>query len=740
MTTIQPPHHTIEEILAEAGSVFETAQTIPGLLEPSSQYRSFLEKISDSMVSDKLKIAVVGVIKSGKSTFVNAFLGKELVKRGAGVVTSITTRIQKGKKNQARIRLKSWDEINAGLRKFLLSAPDEVIKDQCSRDFDIRRTNDRKLLEKMYQVLTRSFAPDHGAAAPEIFSIRHALQGFDALKDLVKSDETVVCFESREFERVKDYISDPGKAFYIKDVCLFVPVKDLDPHIEIADCQGADSTDPSQLSRILAYLEFSNLMIYCISSRNGLRESDMVFLKRIKHLGLLENVFFINNCDLTEHESLEDVLKIEGNIRQDLCLLGIEPELYSFSLLLNHFSNIPSKISKKDKFRLESWQKEKKMVQYCDLKSHEFKLRFKDRIDSRHHDLLIFNPMKRLSVFLNDLTLRTHIFLDLLSSESVKEERAKQAISNFHQNAHRLETLVHDSLENAVQGLQKKIHTHVHQMFSQDKDGILKDIQEYLSLLSFDIESFKDQGGETGFNGILFFIFKEFQRRVDLYVLEAVKPVLRNFINQQEERIKAFFQSLFESYQVHLLPVDVYSGLKAGFLSEDTKPAGFYAPDLGEIKKILGVQLPAGLFEAQYTSKIKTRVMAGFGLKTLSQFLFSLLDKRSTVSFTPALKKAARKIKTENQKIFKKQFEQFGTDLNTHYFSPLIDATARDFGEKTKERFEQYAVLNAKTEQIFALKQSEKEEWKTLVLSLQQRIERLMELIDPFVSIPINKK
>ncbi len=740
MITLQIPNNAIEEILAEAGSVFETAQTIPGLLEPSSQYRSFLEKISDAMVSDKLKIAVVGAIKSGKSTFVNAFLGKELVKRGAGVVTSITTRIQKGKKNQARIFLRSWDEINGGLRKFLLSAPDDVIEDQFSRDFDIRRKNDRKLLEKTYQALTRSFAPDHGTASSEIFSIRHALQGFDALKDLVESDETVVCFESREFERVKDYTSDPDKAFYIKDVCLFVPVKDLDPHIEIADCQGVDSTDPSQLSRILTYLEFSNLMVYCISSRTGLRESDMVFLKRIKNLGLLENIFFINNCDLTEHESLEDVLKIEHNIRQDLCLLGIEPELYSFSLLLNHFSNIPSKISKKDKLRLESWQQEKKMVQYCDLKTHEFKLRFKDRIDSRRHDLLIFNPMKRLSVFLNDLTLRIHIFLDLLSSESEKEERAKQAISNFDQNARRLESLVHDSLENAVQGLQKEIHTHVHQMFFQDQDGVLKDIQEYLSLLSFEIESFKDQREETGFNGILFLIFKEFQRRVDLYVLEAVKPLLKNFINQQEERIQSFFQSLFESYQVHLLPVNEYSCLKAGLLSEDQEPAGFYAPDLGEIKKILGIQLPAGLFEALYTSKIKTRVMAGFGLKTLSQFLFSLIDKRSTISFTPALKKAARKIKTENQKIFKKQFEQFGTDLNNHYFFPLIDAAARDFREKAKERFKQYAVLNTKTEQFFALKNSEKEEWKTLVLSLQQRIERLIELIDPLVSISINKK
>ena len=732
MMTTQPPHNTIEAIVTEAGSVFETAQNIPGLLESSSQYRSFLEKITDIILSDKLRIAVVGVIKSGKSTFVNAFLGKELVKRGAGVVTSITTRIQKGKKNQALLYLRSWDEINAELRKSLLPGPDDVKKDS-PKDFDIRRKKDRERLGAVYQKLIQALSSTHEAGHPEIFSIRHALQGFDAVKNLVEPDETVICFESQEFEKYKEYTSDPDKAFYIKDVCLSVPVKRLDSHMELADCQGADSTDPSQRLRILAYLESSNLMIYCISSRTGVRESDLIFLKQIKNMGLLGNIVFINNCDLTEHESLEDLLKIEADIRKDLCLLGIEPELYSFSLLYSHFANMQSKISKKDKFRFESWQKEKEMIQYCDLKSHEFDLQLKDKIDKNRHNLLISNPMKRILCFLGELKLRIHIFLDLLSSEAVKEEKARKAVSVFYQNAYRLETLVTDSLENAVQGLKKEIDTHVHQMFAQDKDAVLSDIREYLSLLSTETESVVPHGREAGFNEALFLIFKELQRRVDLYVLEAVNPLLKKFITLQEERILSFFQSLSESYHLNLLPVDHYFDPKDLFLLENHGMMGFDEADMDEIKKILGIQLPTELFGVQYTSKMKTRIMAGFGLKTLlSHFLSSLFNKQTEFSFVPVLKKATQKIKTGNREIFKKQFEKYGADLKIHYFLPLIDAAARDFKEKTNERLKQYQALNTKMEQSFSLKQSEKEDQKALVLSLKQRIEKLMDSIGYF--------
>ncbi|MFA5903356.1 MAG: dynamin family protein [Desulfobacula sp.] len=718
----------------EAGAIFRIAEGIPGLLEPSSQHRLFFEKIPEYIQSDKLKIAVVGAIKSGKSTFVNSFLGKELVKRGAGVVTSITTRIQKGKKKQAWLYLRSWNDINTGLRKLLVMVPDHLAGKEFVEDFDIRNKNNRETLRNIYQHFTKIFPAHNETIHPEILTIRHAFQGFEDLKDLIQSDEAIICLESKAFEKHKEYTGDPDKAFYIRDVCLFAPVSNLDSSMEIADCQGSDSTDPSQLSKILAYLEFANLMIYCISSRTGLRESDMVFLKRIKNLGLLDNMIFINNCDLAEHESLDDLIKVEAGIREDLSLLGIKPELYSFSFLYNHFSYIKSKISKKDLFRFESWQSEKKMVGYCDRKTREFNLYFNDKIEKNRKELLISNHMKRLFILLRDLVFRIDIFFDLLSCDTAKEEKARRALSDFYQNAYRIETIAANSLENAVQNLKKEISINIHQMFNQDKDAVLKDLHEYVQILSIEVESYNVHEGTTGFNEALFLSFKEFHRRVDLYVLEAVKPLLKKFIRFQEDRIKSFFQSYIEYCHADLLPFDIYSGDRDMLLSKSQRMVAVDVDDIDEIKKILGIQIPDRVVEAQYTPKIKTKTIMEFTLKTALQFFSSLLDKQPQFSFSPALKDAFVKMKAENHKIFKRQFEDYGNDLKIQYFFPLIDSSARSFKEKTNERFKQYEAFNIKTDQLFFLKQSEKEDKKNIVISLKQKIEILINSINSFAN------
>ena len=88
-----------------------------------SDLKNICSKIPDQVSSDVLRVAVVGVIKSGKSTLINALTGKELVKRGAGVVTSMTTRIRKGRKNRAVIHLKSWDDINLEIENCLAMYP-----------------------------------------------------------------------------------------------------------------------------------------------------------------------------------------------------------------------------------------------------------------------------------------------------------------------------------------------------------------------------------------------------------------------------------------------------------------------------------------------------------------------------------------------------------------------------------------------------------------------------------------
>ena len=94
---------------------------------------------------------------------------------------------------------------------------------------------------------------------------------------------------------------------YLKDVALSVDSPALDSNTEFADCQGSDSPNPLHLAMIQDYLHLSHLTIYLISSRTGLREADIRFLNLIRRMGIIDNVLFVLNCDISEHQTLQEL-------------------------------------------------------------------------------------------------------------------------------------------------------------------------------------------------------------------------------------------------------------------------------------------------------------------------------------------------------------------------------------------------------------------------------------------------
>ena len=721
--------HAIEKIMNDTLTLLERAEDVPQMSDPSVKaYQAICRRMPQHIRSGRLKIAVVGVIKSGKSTLVNALVGKELVKRGAGVITSITTRIRKGKKNQADLYFKSWGDINAQLQKALVLFPEDDSDDtpgDIPGDIDIRRKKDRAYLKKVYQTLTCDFPVTTEGIRPETLLIRHALHGFEACKDLVQADETLVRFEAKEFDRHKTYTSDPDKAFYIKDVCLNVFGKLLDPNIEIADCQGADSTDPASLAQVLTYLESANLIVYCISSRTGLRQSDMVFLKQIKNSGLLDNIIFINNCDLTEHENLEDLIKIETSIRETLEFLEIQPRIFSVSSLYTLFLKLEPKLTPKDLTRLALWQTEKQMRQYCEAKTDEFNAFFHRAIDKNRYELLISNHLKRLGIIIGQVDRRADMFLDLLSSDKLKEETILEKLSRLDQTASRLNAIASNSITEAVSGLKDEIDLNIRKMFVQDEADILKKALAYIKTIDTDVEHYRSVVKESGVNRILYLMFQAFNRRLAVYGIEEVRPWLKKFVEAQEERITAYFQSLFESYQIDLLKIDPYLHGEAVSEMAQQQSDLMTVVDIDKLKKILGLQLPTLMVEARYTSGIKATVVTDFFLQTLSQILSSLFSRKAAFSFSPALEKAAVKLKKENQKVLKNQFEHYPAKLKTMYFLPLMDAATREFKERIEEQFNRYHAFKEESERFFSLKHSEKKDQKENLLSIKQQIQKI---------------
>ncbi len=730
MTNNIPPLTSVEKIINDSLDILDTAKDIPQIDNAEIEhYHKECRQIPELIQDGRLKIAVVGAIKSGKSTFVNSLAGKELVQRGAGVVTSITTRIRKGKKNQASLFFKSWDEINVQLQNALQMFPANADNDQMQGEgrFDIRRKKDREHLENAYQSIVHDFLAIDDQIRPEALLMRHALKGFDACKDQVQADESTTCFSSSQFDNHKLYTSDPDKAFYVKDACLDVYGKTIDPNVEIADCQGADSTDPAQLLQVLNYLEAANLIIYCVSSRTGLRQADIMFLRRIKSLGRLDNIIFVNNCDLSEHENIDDLIKIETGIRDNLEFLEIQPQIFSFSALYNLFSKRSAKLNPKDQRRMELWDLEKKLVEYCNQHSEEFNKLFRQVIEKDQHRLLVSNHLKRISMILSHLEEQARITIELLSSDKSKEENARNSLKILLQNASRLEAIVANSIDGAAEGLRDEIRLNIAGFFEGDSQEILPHVQDFIKSIQIDVEKYRSMVKETGFQKILYFLFQDVKRELDLYSVETVRPQIHQFAKIQEARISSYFQSLFDSYQVDIAAGSYHN---IGRSESDPSQGGVQESiDLDTIKKILGIQLAHVIFEAQYTPKMRIDIFTDFGLQTLVQIAKSVFNKKKSISFSPGLDKAVLKIKQENLKSVTRQFAQYRLDLEQNYFTPLIDASVRNFKEKIARRFNRYKTYREEMDALISMRYSEKEDQKAKILALKDRIQRTVKAI-----------
>ena len=708
--TIKNRLTTITTLVSDITAIIDQMEALSEVPDPTlNAYRENCLQIPNQIQSGRLKVAVVGVIKSGKSTLINALAGKELVKRGAGVVTAITTRIQRGEKNKARLTLKSWDEVNDTLRKNLeMYAHDPLEKASDPVDlsnFDLRRQRDRELLREIHGKLKLQSPIMEQGINPQTLILEHALEGYAFCSDLVQADETELIYESRSFEKHKLFTANPAHAFFVKDVCLEICGASLSEHIEIADCQGADSTDPAQLSQVIHYLESSNLILYCISSRTGLRQSDMVFLKAIKRMGLFGNIIFVNNCDLSEHDTLKNLKDIEKNIQRELSYLGEIDKVFTFSALMELFELLGKRISKKNASRLAMWQEEGALSQYSRKNVKAFKERLKKVLDSGYFDLLLSNPMERLQLILKNMEAKADLLLSSLSSNQEDRKHACLQAEEWRENANRLKSIVDHSMEGAISGLIKEIEGSLDQFFHRGPDNIMERMNYFIKNFSMDIEPYRPKVQELGFKKILYFMFQDFKRELDLFLLREILPDIKGRVGEQEKRIEKYFKSLLDSYRIDLLK---------GNPNEDHPIMGEEPLDSEissqAIKKILGLELPPPLFSPRFTKRMQANAVKGLSLYSIGLFFKSLVKKQTQFSFTPGFFQAAAGIKKESLSAFSDQLDIYQRALKNNYFNHLIDAVTRDFKERIDNRFSTYDSMNENMEQLFALKERQKQE------------------------------
>ena len=269
-----------EEILKvnqDIQALISKAKSMPGMAETSlGDWEKTCRGLPKQMAEDIMRVAVVGPIKSGKSTFLNSMLKGDYLKRGAGVVTSIVTRVRSEDRLCAQLYFKSWDEVNAEMEQALVLFPSLEWRKNNSK-FDIRNENERHQIQQALKSLSTEQLISQDTRNLNNVLLTSYIKGYDRVYDIVSADDTTRQYEETTFAEHKRFVGNEDLAVYLKDVQLEIPSEGPNENIEIADCQGSDSSNPMHLAMIQDYLLLTHLIVYVISSRTGLRQADIQF-------------------------------------------------------------------------------------------------------------------------------------------------------------------------------------------------------------------------------------------------------------------------------------------------------------------------------------------------------------------------------------------------------------------------------------------------------------------------------
>ncbi len=234
------------QIRADVSALLEKASGLPGADSHSfDNWKKTCGDIETQLSYEMIRAAVVGAIKSGKSTFVNSLLRGDYLKRGAGVVTSIVTRIHNGQSLTATLYFKSWDDVNAEIERALVLFPSLNWR-SAGQKFDIRNEKERSELFQALTALNADLLIANDARDMNSMLLSLYLKGYEQVKEILSDDPTIRIEKSCPFSDHKAYTGDDALAVYLKDIQLQINAG-LDDDIEMADCQGSDSPNPLQI-------------------------------------------------------------------------------------------------------------------------------------------------------------------------------------------------------------------------------------------------------------------------------------------------------------------------------------------------------------------------------------------------------------------------------------------------------------------------------------------------------------
>lgn len=699
------------------------------------QWRTTCEVLARHLLDHVVRIGVVGAIKSGKSTLVNALLHADHLKRGAGVVTSIVTRIRKGDQLGARLYFKSWDEINAEIDRALVLFPSDQWQPS-QEHFDIRRQKDRGDLTAALEALDTELRVSQDQLNADGVLLATCLKGYDQVHDLVGPESRIQEFDAERFPEHREFVGNDALAVFLKDIELRIVGEAIAANIEIADCQGSDSPNPLHMAMIQDYLLKAHLILYVVSSRTGVRQADIRFLSMIKQMGIAETVLFVCNCDLNEHDTLDDMKRLIERIREEIGLIIPDPELFSFSALFHLFDGYESGLAQRDRERLKSWRQAADLVAFSNGEIERLNETLHRKLTRERSSLLLKNQVERLDVTLTGLRQWLQLNRELLNRDAGEANKLADHIRTHQSRMSQVETMIQSTLAGALQKKKTEVRKQVDRLFDRYSGPLLEKIITFVRNYTVDVNSYRQSLTNAGFTQTLYFVFQGFKQAVDSFMAEKINPEIIRFTYQTERDLKEYFKYVAEPYEAMVRnALSQYEetlrnfGIAAVGESWDLDPT----PDIEIVKQAIGLSLPPAAATMRYSTQIKTEAVARLGLYSLGQLFRKILKKPIGGEHEreiKALHDGVRRMRRETERSIVAHFKDYQENFKFQYMLRLIDAAGERLYESLLGNFQGYlSDLNALIETIGS-QRSDKKQLDEALGAIGDNIDALRAKID----------
>jgi GTPase SAR1 family protein len=714
--------------------LFQTAKSIPGLADFSfGDWEKTCAALPGQLSEEIIRVAVVGPIKSGKSTFLNALLRGDYLKRGAGVVTSIVTRIRAGERLKATLYYKSWDEVNADMEQALILFPSLTWRSTEER-FDIRRTRERSELKQALNTLNADLRIAEDARNHNMVLLACYLGGYETVRRFLTDQQTTQHYEAERFIEHWKFAGDESLAVYLRDIQLDIHSDGVGSNIEIADCQGSDSSNPLHLAMIQDYLRLAHLLIYVISSRTGLRRADIKFLTMIKKMGILDNILFVLNCDFSEHPSIEDLKALAGRVSEELALIKPRSDVYAFSALFHLFESLDGRLAEKDRRRLENWKTEHELVTFSNQETCRFLSVFNAILGRQRYTLLFQNHIERLSAISIGMSHWIGVNGDILSRDAASAREVAERIRRHRQRFEQILAALQSSLCGVLPKVKQDVGGDVNRFLDASSGEIMKAIQAFISGYRLVPEMHLESLRGSGFFQTLYQVFQTFKQALDGFITEQINPDILRFIAAEEIKIRDALESISEPY--HGLIEDAYREFcrlmkQLGITIEGSSPERTGVPPVETLLRSSGLRLPSLATTIGYSARIRTEAILRREFYRMVSGIKKMMKKpvRPGEEDMRAIREGMQRIKRETRKSLEFHLKDYQENLKFRYLFVLSETVAQRLAQAVTHQLQAYSADFGVLAERLSTRQGDKERAAALLADMDARCRRISEAL-----------